>query len=459
MSNGQDDFSHYGKHFQEALVLLLLRDRQFCDQMGEVLREDFFETRYLRVFANVLLGYRTKYKVHPSIETMTTLVRSAPEIEVETEVVQKQLREFFARAYTIDVTDEAQYIKDTALDFCRRQTVKEAMLKAVRLVQTSSFDEVSKVLNDALKAGSSNDFGYDYLLDFERRFNPEDRKPISTGWTVIDGITRGGFGRGELVVAIAKTNGGKSFLLVHLGAHAILQGKTVIHYTLELSDADVASRYDACICDIPLDSLIHEKEVIRGIVSNLDGSLIVKEYPTKTASVQTIRNHLDRLRTRGVKPDMIVVDYADLLKPVKASAEAMRHDLQSIYEELRAVAKIYDCIVVTASQSHRMQEKDNLITMEDISEAYNKCFVADFIFTLSRSQAEIEKSAGRVFVAKNRAGRANIVYEAFVDFARSKVRIFESEQTPSEASKKTLQEQQINLKKVYREFRQTERQK
>ena len=70
---------------------------------------------------------------------------------------------------------------------------------------------------------------------------------------------------------------------------------------------------------------------------------------------------------------MIIVDYADLLRPVKETREKS-HDLENIYEELRAIAQIYDCPLWTASQTNRSGLNAEVITMEAISEAFNKCF-------------------------------------------------------------------------------------
>lgn len=453
MDEQREDFSKHGKHFQETLAILLLKNRHFCDRMSEVLKEDFFELKYLRVFTNILMKYRTQYRVHPSVDTMTMLLRTSEHLEHETEVIQGQIRTFFAKYMSQEVED-SDFVMQTALDFCRKQTLKEAMLKSVDLLRASSFDEVSKVLSDAMKAGGETNFGYDYFLDFEKRFELVERNPISTGWKVIDDITRGGAGKGELWVVIAPSGAGKSHILSHIGANAVVQGKTVIHYTLELQDTAVASRYDACITEIPLDSLVHEKEMVRGIVTNLTGRLIVKEYPTKHATTVTIRNHIERLRLRNIIPDMIVVDYADLLKPVKTGQE-LRHDLQTIYEELRGLATLFGIPIVTASQTNRSGLNAEIITMEAISEAFNKCFVADFIFTMSRTIEDRKTNTGRIFVAKNRQGIDGIVYPAFIDTSRVKIRIYEneSERNGQNSIEHDLKTQEAKMKGFYKSWK------
>jgi hypothetical protein len=129
--NTTQDFSKFGKLFQESLVQLLLEDRPFCDQMEEVLDVTFFELKYLRVFTKLIFDYREKFDTHPSAETLTMLLRSS--LEEENPVIQKQVRDFFTRINKNNI-DAEDYIKTTSLDFCKKQKLKEAILKSVNLL-------------------------------------------------------------------------------------------------------------------------------------------------------------------------------------------------------------------------------------------------------------------------------------------------------------------------------------
>ena len=453
--NNATDFSKFGKSFQESLAHLIMDQRVFADQIREVLSIGFFELKYLQVFVQKIFSYKEKYGVHPSRQAMLTILRA--ELDDENLATQKQTRDFFARIYKseIEIGGE-EYIKDTALDFCRKQKLKEAMIKSVSLLESSSFDEISSVINEALKLGSSTDFGYDYKADFEERFKLKVRNPTSTGWQVIDDLCKGGLGKGELGVVIAPTGAGKSMVLVHLGTQAIKAGKTVVHYTLELAPTVIASRYDSCLTGIPLSQLHSCKEGIYETVKDLDAQLIIKEYPTKSASPNTIRAHLERLAQRDIKPDLIIVDYADLLRPNVVRKEK-RHELETIYEDLRAIAQEGKCPCFTASQTNRSGLNAEVITMESISEAFNKCFVADFIFSVSRTIQDKSTNGGRIFIAKNRNGPDGIIYPIFMDTAAVKIKVLPSDGTTVEqAMIKSAAEQQEQLKKKYKEFRRNE---
>jgi len=449
-SQEKTDFSRYGKSFQEGLAALILQDRAFCDQIQEVLETEYFELKYLQVFVDRVFSYKDKYNVHPSAKIFTTILRT--ELDDETDAVKKQTRDYFARIYNSEIKD-SDFVKNTSLDFCRKQVLKSAMIKSVSLLKTSSFDEISKVINDALKLGGDSDFGYDYVQDFEKRFEIKARDPISTGWDEIDVLCKGGIGNGELGVVIAPTGAGKSMVLVHLGTQALLAGKTVVHYTLELQDTSIGIRYDSCVTGVPLSETHSFKEMIYEKVQEVAGRLIIKEYPTKSATTQTIKNHLEKLKQKDIKVDMILVDYGDLLRPVKTTREK-RHDLETIYEELRAIAQENKCPVWTASQTNRSGLNAEVITMESISEAYSKCFVSDFIFSVSRTIDDKNNNTGRVFVAKNRFGPDGIIYPAKMDLSRVKIDVLPSTgETIGEAQVNAAKQQSEKLKEKYKKFK------
>ena len=176
------NFSKYGKQFQESLAQMIMEDRPFADQIEEVLDASFFELKYLRVFVTKLFSYRKKYNVHPTDK-----------------ILQKQVRDYFARICISGIQDE-KYIKETALDFCKKQKLKEALMRSVDLIESSSYDQVRTVIDNALNLGTDNDFGHDFIKDFEIRYEIKTRSPITTGWDKVDQIMKKGLGSGELGV-------------------------------------------------------------------------------------------------------------------------------------------------------------------------------------------------------------------------------------------------------------------
>ena len=448
-------FSKYGKQFQESLVQMIMEDRPFADQIEEVLDTSFFELKYLRVFVTKLFNYRKKYNVHPTSKILAAVLRT--ELDIHNDALQKQVRDYFARICISGVQDE-KYIKETSLDFCKKQKLKEALMTSVDLIQNSSYDEVRRVIDNALNLGTDNNFGHEFLKDFELRYEIKTRNPVTTGWPKVDNLMKKGLGSGELGVVIAPTGAGKSMALVHLGAHAIRAGKNIIHYTLELSEAATGQRYDSCLSEVPLSNLFTRKEEVLENISDLEGSLIIKEYPTKTASCNTIKAHIEKLKKRDQKIDMIIVDYADLLRSTTNFREK-RDELGSIYEDLRAIAQENKCPLWTASQTNRAGLNAEVVTMESISEAFNKCFVADFICSISRTIRDKNANTARLFIAKNRNGPDGLVFPMFMDTSTVQLKVLAEAAAPNIAPPMSPGDLASALREKYKQHRQNNKEK
>lgn len=448
-------FSKFGKSFQEKLVKTILFDRNFANQMEEVLDTSYLELKYLQVFVGLLFEHKQSYP-HPTYEAMVSVVRT--QTEDYSNSVIKQVIDFMARLKSNAIgDDDDEYVKEKSLDFCKKQKLKEAILKSVDLLQSQSFDEIQKVINEAMNLGADNDQGHDYHKDVEDRFEMKMRNPVSTHWEEIDNITKGGLGKRELGVVVAPTGAGKSMALVHLGAMAVVKGKTVVHYTMELADTVVGQRYDSCLTGVELQNLMSMKDPIMEAVKHIPGQLIIKEYPTKAASTRTLTGHLEKLKQKGIEVDMVIVDYADLLRPTATGfkSQELRHSLGNTYEELRAIGQVWDIPVWTASQTNRSGLNAEVITMEAISEAFNKCFVADFICTISRTIEDKTENKGRMFVAKNRNGIDGIIYPMEFDTSRVHLKVLPPDEhsTIDSVVMKTKQEQDAHLRKKYQKFK------
>jgi len=258
----------------------------------------------------------------------------------------------------------------------------------------------------------------------------------------------GGLASGEIGVVVANTGVGKSHFLVQAGATALMHEKNVVHYTFELSEVSTALRYDSHISDIPIGELLERKEEVIEKYKELDlGRLIIKEYPTGSASVVTIRNHIEKLALKSFKPDLLVIDYADIMRSTR-SYDSLRHELKLIYEELRNMAMELKIPIWTASQANRSSAQSDIVGLENMSEAYGKAMVADVVLSLSRKTHEKADGAGRLFVAKNRAGRDGLIFPIKIDTAQSKIRTLTESEVIDLDHKK--QESEADMKELLR---------
>lgn len=417
------DFSRFGASFQEELVFLILTDRPFAEQMEEVLDPKFFEFPYLRGYIRAIFDFRAKYTKHPTPDNMTAVLATLELDDLDKSLVQEFHQKIVDNNHDFN---QQEFVKGLSLDFCRKMKLAEAISRSIDFLENKKFDSIKVEIEEALKLGADRDFGHDFKKDIEIRYQPQIRNPVTTGWDVIDRITKGGLGAGEFGLVIAPSGVGKSFMLVNVASAALKEGKTVVYYTLELADTSVAKRFDSNISKIPLDELELCKEQVEEAVINCPGTLIVKEWPTKSASIINIARHLESLQQLGVKVDLVVVDYIDLLKPV-SNYEEKRFELESTYEGMRGLAKTLKIPIWSATQSNREGSRKDTIDNDSVAEAYNKIFVADLILTLSRSPQDVAAHTGRIFVSKNRNGVDKIKLPAHVNHGKCEIIIYESD--------------------------------
>jgi replicative DNA helicase len=428
-------FSQYGKPYQEKIFQGLLMDREWASQMYEVMLPTFFELNYLQYLTRLYFTYYEQYKAFPTLQLLISIIREDLS-EGQDIILRDQIVEFLHRLKSNPHPGDIGYVKDKALDFCKRQAFKDALHKAVELIQTDKFDSVISLMKDAVSIGMPHSIGHDFHEDIEARFVKAHRIPCPTGLPRIDApdILDGGLGRGEIGVVTANTGVGKSHYLVAMGANALRSGKNVLHYTFELTETAVGRRYDSNLTDIDINDLMTSKKKVLDFYEKQDlGRLIIKEYPTGAASVITIRNHIEKLSLKGFKPSLIVIDYADIMKSTKAY-DSLRHELKLVYEELRNLAMEMNIPVWTASQANRDSANSDIVGLENMSEAYGKAMVADVVISISRKAMEKATGHGRLYVAKNRAGRDGILFPMLINTAQSRITLLdESELTLNEA--------------------------
>lgn len=208
-----------------------------------------------------------------------------------------------------------------------------------------------------------------------------------------------------------------SIALCHCGNAAAIRGFKVVHYTLELDEIDVGDRYDSLCTQIPINELktssiavLRELEFYSHQVALRGGRLLVKSYPTGTASVNTLRTHLKQLEATGWRPDLIIVDYLDLLKPLTNYQDEYA-DLGSIAKDLRGLAGDLQIPVWSATQGNRSGMQMEVMDIEHISDSLKKAQIADVLLAMCANREERAMDVIRIFGAKNRNGPAKFVIQ------------------------------------------------
>lgn len=422
----EKNFSKFGKPFQEKVFQGMLTDTVWAGQMIEVVDPTYFDLKYLSFLCDKYFAYHKKYRTFPTLQILITIIKEDL-VKSSDSILKDQIIEYLSRMKANPDQGDIAYVKDKSLEFCKRQAFKDALEKSVELIQTEKYESVISIMKEAISVGMPNTTGHNFFDDIEARFVQINRQVCPTGLERLDApdILRGGLGRGELGVITANTGVGKSHFLVAMGCAAMRAGKNVVHYTFELSEHETGKRYDSNLCQIPSNDLYERKNEVINAYKGMDlGKLIIKEYPTGSASVHTLRNHIEKLTFKGFKPSVIIVDYADVMKSSR-EYDSLRHELKLIYTELRNLAVELNVPVWTASQANKDSSKSEVVGLENMGESYGKAQVADIVLSISRKPMEKSEGTGRIFVAKNRAGRDGLLFPINIDTAKSSFEILD----------------------------------
>ena len=319
------------------------------------------------------------------------------------------------------------YVKEQFLAFCTNQKMKNAILASVDLLKLGEYDQIKSLVDEARKAGMERNIGHDYFTDVDIRMSEAARLYIPTGWGPIDKLLDGGLANGELGFVVAPAGAGKSWILAKIGAEAMKAGKNIIHFTLELNENYVGRRYDACFTKISFQDIPNHIAEVKQKIESIKGKLFIKFFPIKTIAAQTLKMHIERVQMlTGIKIDMIVVDYADLLRPLAADKNANSYsEAGSVYEELRAVAGELQIPVWSASQAHRSAHEADTIQAHNVADSYRKIMTGDFVFSLSRKSDDKMSDTARIHVIKNRFGADGMTFPTFFNSSNGDINIFD----------------------------------
>lgn len=432
-------------------------DQKWAEQMCEVFDPSYFDQKYLSYLSDRYFTYAKKYKVFPSIGLLVTIIKD--ELKKGSDLLLKeQVISYLTEIKANPNPGDLEFVKEKSLDFCRKQALKLAIGQAVDHMasQDGNYEQIVEIVKKAVMVGTTPSVGHDFFEDYEARFSVLKRDVIPTGIKEFDHqlVLQGGLGKGELGVVIAATGTGKSHFLVEMGCSALKNGLDVVHYTLELSETQVGLRYDSNLCGIDSNEVINNKEkVLERYNDQTLGRLILKQYPPNTATVYTIKSHVERLKiTKNFNPALIIIDYGDIMRSTR-KFDSIRHELKLVYEEMRALAIELNVALWTASQSNKEGANSDVIDMTNMSEAYGKAMIADFIVSISRKAYEKSSGAGRLYVAKNRAGRDGLVYPVIIDTAQSRFTINGEVMTPSDQRNDDQQSFKNALAKRFQELK------
>jgi replicative DNA helicase len=404
------ELDKYGPQFQVKVLSSLLNHKEFLINVHDILDESHFTNQAHKWIVSNILSYYSKYHTTPTPEVLKSEYE-----KVTNDVLKVSIKEQLREAYKISDTD-SEYIESEFSAFCKNQQLKKALLNSVDLLQAQDYDSIRSIIDSALKAGADKNLGHEYVKDIEERYRNEQRIAVPTPWDEFNELLQGGLGNGDFGLMFGGPGAGKSWSLVALAGHAAKMGFNVVYYTLELGEDYVGRRFDAFFTQIPANEITFHKDKVEAIMTKIPGQLIIKGFPPGKASISTIESHVQKCTDLGVRPDLIVIDYVDLLRSKRVSRER-KEEIDDIYTSTKGLARELNIPIWSASQVNRQGAQDEVIEGHKAAGSYDKMMITDFAASISRRAKDKQTGIGRFHIMKNRYGMDGLTYGAKINIA------------------------------------------
>ena len=417
-----NSINQYGSDFQIKVLSSLLTHKEFLTNIHDIISDEYFENQAQKWAIKEILKYYDKYHTTPSLEVLKVELQ-----KVDNDVLQVSIKEQLKLAY-VTSDEDLEYVQEEFTNFCKNQQLKKALMTSVDLLKAGDVDGIRTIVDNALKAGQDKNLGHEYNKNIEDRYRENSRATVPTPWDRINALLQGGLGNGDFGLIFGNPGGGKSWSLVALGGYAVRLGYNVIHYTLELGEDYVGKRYDSFFTRIPVTKINSFKEKVEETIPQLPGELVIKEFPTGRATMSTIESHLSKCADMGIKADLVIIDYVDLLSGRKKTRER-KDEIDDIYSSAKGLARQLNVPIWSVSQVNRAGAQDKIIEGDKAAGSYDKMMISDFAMSLSRKKEDKVNGTGRFHIMKNRYGMDGLTFSVNADTSTGHFEVFDYKDT------------------------------
>lgn len=425
---------------EQTILKALIYSEPYMRKVVPFLKSEYFKEHSERTLFTFIASFIDKYKNPPTHEALIIDLTESSDLKEE------QIRDTVELLNQIHLDREEpldlQWLSEQTEKFCKESALYNAVLEVVGIMDDKGKDDKKKpkeaipdILSKALAVTFDPHVGHDYIEQFESRyeFYHHVEKKIPFDIDFLNMITGGGFSIKTLNIFLAGTGVGKTLVMCHLAAAAVAQGFNALYITMEMAEERIAERIDANLLNIDINSLqkLPKQEYDRkfaSLLSRTRGKLIIKEYPTASASTLHFRALLNELALKKTfRPDIIFIDYLNICASARIRMGGNVNSytyVKSVAEELRGLAVEVRVPVVSATQTTRAGFDSSDLEITDTSESFGLPATADFMAAIITNE-ELEKLNQFLFKQlKNRYRDKTQHKKSVVGVDKSKMRLY-----------------------------------
>ena len=376
------NFGYLGFSFQQSLIKAIIEDKKYGETIIDVLESKFFDNSS---FKFIMENTKELYKAYNKIPDYNTLAQ-----KIMAEGGNKDSSKVHVDTLEAIKNNESQieYVKDTALNFCKQQNLKRELKNVQSIIESGEFEAYNKI-------------------DF--------RHPLPTGIVGIDNLLKGGLGIGELGVVLAPTGTGKTTLLTKFANTAYNLGYNVVQIFFEDNPGNIKRKHYTIWSEIAPDQQPEFKDMVKEKVEEAQtrskGSLKLLKLASDNVTVSEIKNKIRKMNSDGIKVDLLVLDYVDCISSDKSTNGEEWKGEGSVMRSLESMTGEFGMAIWTATQGNRESISSEVVTGDQMGGSIKKAQIAHVIISIGKTLEQKEHNLATLTLLKSRIGKDGVVFQ------------------------------------------------
>ena len=406
------NFGYLGFSFQQSLIKAIIEDKKYGETIIDVLESKFFDNNSFRfIMENVKELYKNYNRI-PDYNTLAQKImaeggnKNSSQVHVHTlEAIQTN-------------EDQIEYVKDTALNFCKQQNLKRELKTVNSIIESGAFEaynKIEEIIQKALQVGISNEEAVDVFHDIEGALEKDFRQPIPTGIVGIDNLLKGGLGIGELGVVLAPTGTGKTTLLTKFANTAYNLDYNVVQIFFEDNPGNIKRKHYTIWSEIAPDDQPDNKEEVTRLVEEAQarskGSIKLMKLASDSVTISEIKNKIRKMNSEGNKVDLLIIDYVDCISSDKSTTGEEWKGEGSVMRSLESMTSEFNMAVWTATQGNRESISSEVVTGDQMGGSIKKAQIAHVILSIGKTLEQKEHNLATLTLLKSRIGKDGVVFQ------------------------------------------------
>lgn len=437
MSEEQEVKFSFSFDFQRKIIKLMLTNANFFIKCSKYLKPHYFYGEILPYIYKLMVDYYDKYD---KMITKDAFIEELKAIRDKTTNIL-EYTSTLNDIYNHTVIEEEQYLIDKVQEFVKRTIFVGAFQKTQNIYMNGKFDSAVDYMMEEME--NINKVTFDppdrsfFFDEYEERVLKREMRNTQTVFKIPSGIVElddaigGGPAKGELCIVVADAKVGKSVCLINVGASCVrmMCGK-VLHINLEGREMQVEDRYEARLLSVDYNSIRSNNvpDYARQQYEMFKGSLVIRNMTTGwDYTVLDIEDEITNLKAEGFVPDVVIVDYGDLLNPRHAKTDSTYLNQQDAFRDLKTLAIKHNCIVWTAAQTTRAPpgkfpttDPNFFWTRNNLADCYAKVRIADLLMTLNMTDQEKMSNRLRLYLDAYRDAQCGKYWTINTDYSKMK---------------------------------------